>query len=243
MFYKTGIDITNDKQMFEFLAGHYTYPTMSYHNYSYSIANKVKLHSLGLSGDWCVAYNLLENGEYETLHLMIKDWEAEHPGYEVYFNGRSGGYLVLKEQGSHGNVLPDIITESENYDEYKKFCREDYGSVKANRGDLVFYTNLVRDFDRLCNELRDYCDSLSKLKFEIVEMERAVEQFNSTYKNDLEMLGFQLLECDEEGVVDLHEILMLQSLTEAFIRLAHRDRNGYSLAFIETVKVKLVESL
>ena len=27
--------------------------------------------------------------------MMIEDWEAEHEGYEVSFNGRSGGYLVL----------------------------------------------------------------------------------------------------------------------------------------------------
>ena len=29
MFYKTGVDITNDRQMFEFLKGHFEYPTMN----------------------------------------------------------------------------------------------------------------------------------------------------------------------------------------------------------------------
>lgn len=229
MFYKKGIDITNDKQMFEFLAGHFTYPTLSYHNYQYSIANKVKLYELNLSGDWCVALSLLENGEYETLGVMIRDWEIEHPGYGVYFNGRSDGYLVLKEKSFNGNILPGIITDSENYEEYKHGCREDYGSVKAGRDDLVFYTNLVRDFDRLCDELRDYCDGLSQLKFEVVEMENAVDDFNERYGDDLELLGFEPLQCDSEGKVNVSEIKTLVCLSEAFNRIVHSKDGPYDI--------------
>ena len=33
MFYKTGVDITNDKQMFNFLKDHFTYPTMNSWNW------------------------------------------------------------------------------------------------------------------------------------------------------------------------------------------------------------------
>ena len=43
MFYKTGVDITNDRQMFEFLKGHFEYHTMSSWNRLYSIANDVKM--------------------------------------------------------------------------------------------------------------------------------------------------------------------------------------------------------
>lgn len=236
MFYKKGIDITNDKQMFEFLAGHFTYPTMNFHNYLYSIANKVKLYDLCLSGDWCVALSLLENGEYETLEIMINDWELAHPGYEVYFNGRSGGYLILKAKDSNGSILPDDILESDNYEDYKSYCRHYYGSVKANRDDLVSYTNLVRDFDKLCDELRDYCDGLSQLNFEVVEMEKAVDDFNERYGDDLELLGFEPLQCDNEGKVNVSEIKTLICLSEAFNRIVHskdgpydiiHDENGY----------------
>ena len=43
MFYKKGIDITNAKQMFEFLKGHYMYDTMNSWNGLKSIANNVKI--------------------------------------------------------------------------------------------------------------------------------------------------------------------------------------------------------
>ena len=236
MFYKTGVDITNDRQMFEFLKGHFEYPTMSSWNRLYSIANDVKMYRLGLTGDWWMALKLLENGEYENLNWIIQEWLEDHKGYEVYFNGRSGGYLILKAKDSNGSILPDDILESDNYEDYKSYCKHYYGSVKANRDDLVSYTNLVRDFDKLCDELRDYCDGLSQLNFEVVEMEKAVDDFNERYGDDLELLGFEPLQCDNEGKVNVSEIKTLICLSEAFNRIVHskdgpydiiHDENGY----------------
>lgn len=231
MFYKTGVDITNDRQMFEFLKGHFEYPTMNSWNQLYSIANKVKLYSLGLSGNWCVALALLESDNYEDINWMIQNWEREHPTYEVYFNGHSNGYLILKDKGYNGHILPDLIVDSENYEDYKKCCRENFGSVKVNRDELVYYTKLVRDFDKLCDELRDYCDELSNLKYEVVEMEKAVETFNDQYADDLELLGFDPISCDGEGKVDVSEIATLRSLYEAFIGIADRADTGYQLVY------------
>lgn len=225
MFYKTGIDITNDKQMFKFLKGHFEYPTMNSWNRLYSIANKVKIYNLGLSGDPWTALALLENGEYDTVNWMIQDWEREHPTYEVYFNGRSGGYLILKDKNYNGHILPDMIIDNEDYEEYKECCRDNYGSVKANREELVYYTKLVQDFDKLCDSIRNFCDELSNMKLEVVEMEKTVEMFNDEYETDLELLGFDSLTCDYEGKVDISEIRTLKCLYEAFRRLAERD-NG-----------------
>jgi hypothetical protein len=229
MFYKTGIDITNDKQMFNFLKEHFEYPTMNSWNCLYSIANKVKLYDLRLSGDWCTALSLLESGEYDTLTFMIQDWEREHPTYEVYFNGRSGGYLILKDKGYNGHVLPDIIIDNEDYEEYKDCCKYNFGSVKANRDELVYYTKLVQDFDRLCDALRDYCDELSNLSYERMEMEKSVERFNDEYCDDLELLGFQELVCKEDGTVYVGEIYTIKSLYEAFCHIANRHDFGYDL--------------
>ena len=114
MFYQTGIDITNDKQMFNFLKDHFRYATMNSWNGVYSIANNVKVHRLSLSGDCWTALNLLNNGEYDTLNWIIKDWEREHPGYVVGFNGRSGGYLVLYNADNRGDVLPCSITDNDD---------------------------------------------------------------------------------------------------------------------------------
>lgn len=229
MFYKTGIDITKDREMFEFLKEHFEYPTMNSWNQLYSIANNVKLNRLGLTGTWWVALELLENGEYENLNWMIQEWQEEHKGYEVYFNGRSSGYLILKYKDYNGNILPESILDNDTYEEYKEWCRENYGSVKANRDELVRFTKLVQDFDKLCDQLRDYCDELSQLKFEVIEMEKSVDRFNEEYADDLELLGFEPLQCDSDGKVDISEIYTLTCLYEAFLRVADRADSSYGL--------------
>jgi hypothetical protein len=196
-------------------------------NGEYSIANNVKVYKLNLSGDHWTALNLLNNGEYDTLNWMIKDWEREHPGYVVGFNGRSGGYLVLYNDNNNGDVLPCSITDNDDYSQYKEWCKYYGYTVKENRFELQMFTKLVRDFDRLCDELRAYVDNLSNLKFEKVEMDKAVEDFNNNYEDDLIYLGFDVLYCDAEGKVDCSEIRELQSLFEAFLRLAARPDSSY----------------
>lgn len=239
MFYQKGIDITNDRQMFEFLKGHFEYPTMSSWNQRYSIANNVKLYKLGLSGDWGTVSSHLEDGEYDVINYFIQEWKRSHNGYEVYFNGRSNGYLVLKDRQHNGHILPESILDSETYEDYKEWCRENCGSVKANRSELVVYTKLVQDFDKLCDELRDFCDQLSKLSFEVTAMQQAVENFNCQYADDLELLGFSPLVCDDEGVVDVSEIIALRCLSEAFMKKADYYDNGYKIVRVESCKLKL----
>lgn len=241
-FYKTGVDITNDKQMFKFLKLHPTYYTANSWNGLESIANDVKLYRLGLSGDWGTAYNLLANGEYETINEMIQVWVEEHNGFEVNFNGRSGGYLVLMNNDNNGHVLPEEITCCDNYNSYKEYCREYFGSVKANRSDLVFYTKLVQDFDKLCDELRDYCNELSKQTFEIVAMSKAVDQFNDEYADDLEYLGFDYLRMSDDGVVNISEIFALRCMADAFVRicLAQCKDYGYDIEWVDTDNARIV---
>jgi hypothetical protein len=239
MFYKTGVDITNDKQMFNFLKNHFTYWTMNSWNRLESIANNVKMHTLNLSGDWRAALKLLEVDEYDTIAIMINDWERENHGYEVQFNGRSGGYLVLTFKGSHSNILPDDITDCDTYEEYKQYCRDCVGSVKLNRPVLVEYTKTVQSFDRLCDKLRDYCDYLSQQSFEITEMQKSVNEFNDCYTSDLEYLDFQCLKMDADGCVDMSELVNLQSLTEAFLRIASRKEEGYKLEWLEDYRIRL----
>jgi hypothetical protein len=231
MFYVKGIDITNDKQMFNFLKNHYQYYTMNSWNGLKSIANNVKLYKLGLSGDWTTALNFLNSDSYDIITSMIEDWEYEHKGYKVGFNGRSGGYLVIYNDDNNRSILPDEVDNCDDYEEYKRWCKDYCGSVAANRSYLRRITKLVQDFDKLCDDLRDYCDYLSKLDFATEEMKKAVDLFNEQYYDDLAYLGFSELICDEDGCVVCPEICMLYSLKEAFVRLASRD--GYKLQFTE----------
>lgn len=238
MFYTKGIDITNDKSMFNFIAQHPTYYTGNSWNCTRSIAHNVKLYNLGLEGDWTVALAFLESEDYETINMMIHDWERENTGYSVGFNGRSGGYLVLYNRAGSASILPETL-DYETYEDYKADMRDYYGSVRANRDELVRYTQLIRSFDKLCDELRDYVNDLSKLKFEKIEMETIVDQFNDTYADDLDLLGFDYLEVTEAGEVDIREIYTLQCLAEAFQKIANRKDVGYRLAYDGGTKVKL----
>ena len=228
MFYVSGIDISSDKQMFNFLKDHFQYYTMNSWNRLKSIAHNVKIYNLKLSGDHWTALTFLQNDDYFVVNMMIEDWEAEHPGYKVGFNGRSGGYLVLYSDSSNCCVLPEDVDECESYEEYKRYCREYYGSVKANRWDLVRTVKLVQDFDRLCDEIRDYVDDLSNRNFLIEAMKESVERFNEQYADDLEYLGFDPLAVELDKV-DISEISQVVSLYEAFIRVASKRDLGYRI--------------
>lgn len=238
MFYTKGVDITKDKSMFNFIANHPTYFTMNSWNRTRSIAHNVKLYNLGLDGDWTRALAHLESGEYDTINWMIQDWEREHPGYTVSFNGRSSGYLVLYNKDNYRSAFPETL-DYETYEDYKADMRDYYGSVRANRDELVEFVRLVQAFDRLCDEIRDYVNDLSKLSYEKEEMQKIVETFNLEYSSDLELLGFDYLEVKENGEVDIAEIYTLQCLAEAFQRLADRKDVGYRLAYDGGTKVKL----
>lgn len=228
MFYVKGIDITNDRQMFEFLKNHFQYYTMNSWNRLKSIAHNVKIYNLKLSGDSWTALALLQDDDYFEVNLMIEDWEAEHPGYKVGFNGRSGGYLVLYSDRSHCCVLPEDVDECESYEEYKRYCREYYGSVKANHRDLVETVRLVQDFDILCDDIRDYVDELSNRNFVVEALKESVDQFNDQYSEDLEYLEFDDLHVEGDKV-NVSEICQVRSLYEAFCRIADKTDHGYKL--------------
>lgn len=228
MFYVKGIDITNDRQMFEFLKNHFQYYTMNSWNRLKSIAHNVKIYNLGLSGDSWTALALLQDDDYFEVNLMIEDWEAEHPGYKVGFNGRSGGYLVLYPANRADTILSADVDECEDYEEYKRYCREFYGSVKANRYDLIQMVKIVQDFDRLCDDLRDYVDDLSNRSFVVEALKESVDQFNDQYSEDLEYLEFDDLHVEGDKV-NVSEICQVRSLYEAFCRIADKTDLGYKL--------------
>ena len=240
MFYKKGIDITNDKQMFNFLKDHYQYYTMNSWNGLKSIANNVKIYNLKLSGNCYNALTFLQNDDYFHVNMMISDWEADHPNYKVGFNGRSGGYLVLYNDYGNGCVLPDDIDECEDYEEYKRYCKEYYGGVKHNHRDLVEMVKLVQDFDKLCDQLRAYCNELSMKDFAAEALEEVVDRFNENYYDDLCYLGFSELVI-EDGKVNVAEIKQLDSLYEAFCRVANKKDVGYKLTNVGVDYVKFVE--
>lgn len=228
-FYKTGLDITNDRQMFEFLKNHFEYYTMNSWNGLKSIANNVKVFNLGLDGDCYVALNLLQLDDYATINFMIEDWEYAHEGYCVGFSGRSGGYLVLGSNQHNGNILPDCIVDSSDYENFKNYVKDLWGGLKYYRPNLRDYVKLVQDFDKLCDEIREYVNSLSQVDFISEELQKVVDRFNSYYEADLEYLGIKKLEVTEDNKIYVGEIDKLTFTLDAFKELADRSEYGLTL--------------
>ena len=147
MFYKK-VNYKSNKEMFEFLHDHYRYDVMNSWNQMKTYANNVKLYNLNLKYDYCEALAALEETQYSSINMMIKDWEYEHPNTTVYFNGRSGGYLVLKILDKY-YYSPSCY---DDYDSWKEDIKTYYGTLK-NYTDLKYEVELVQDFDQLCDDL------------------------------------------------------------------------------------------
>lgn len=233
MFYKKGIDICNNKSMFNFLNDHFRYATMNLWNGLYSFANNVKVYKLNLSGDCWKVLSFLRRDAYIEVSIMMEDWEAEHPGYRLGFNGRSDGYIVLYNKDNARSVFDEF----EGYDTYEDW-KEDikgYGySVSDFHDRLVELTRLVQDFDKFCDRLRDYTDELSQRDFTKEAMLENIESFNEQYDLDLIQLDYQPLEVTDDGRVNITEIKQTRSLYEALRSVCNETECGYKLVEIGT---------
>ncbi len=175
LFRKTGVDICSPKSMFEFICGHSRYDTMNSWNNLKSIANNVKLYNLNLEGDWCTALDYLFDerdigGLQEEINDMIREWELEHRGYSLGFNGRSAGYLVIYNKEIDGrvnfrNILPECL-DHDNYEDFKEYVRYYGWTLKDMMPELREYTKLIRDFDDLCDNIREVVNDYSKRNYE-----------------------------------------------------------------------------
>ena len=99
------VDLRSRKSMTDFLVNHFRYNTMNSWNQSTSYANNVKVYNLGLSKEQeNKLYAMLETSEFYTyISDLLSDFSFEHNHlWQVGFNGRSCGYLVLY----HGYVKP-----------------------------------------------------------------------------------------------------------------------------------------
>lgn len=176
-YYKTGVDICSAKSMFNFINNHFKYWTMSSWNRLQSIANNVKLYTLGLDGDWCVASSYLwdeqDCGDLQfEISQRIADWERDHPGYSLGFNGRSDGYLVMYNKDRDGrvnfrNILPDWLDGFDTYEEWKEYAKEYcVYNIKDIIPSLREYVEVIRSFDKFCDELRELVNEYSKMDYE-----------------------------------------------------------------------------
>lgn len=224
MFYTCGVDIANTKSMWEFLANHFTYNTMNSWNGLKSIANNVKLYKLNLAGDWTnVIKYLTDVGDCGGLQLQIDDElrafdEKYYPNYRVGFNGRSNGYLVLYNADNNRSILPDCVANYDSYEDFKTDLKTYWEDSKVSdfNDELREAVQVVRDFDRLCDTLRDIVNEFSKRNFEEDKLTDAVERFYSEYGDDLEDLNIQGPKVDGNKI-RLYDISYYRAFMDCFI--------------------------
>ena len=196
MFYKSGVDITNVKSMWEFLHNHFTYYTMNSWNRLTSIANNVKLYNLNLDGNWTVAMKyLFDEADCSGIQLQIEteidDFERENPGYKVYSNGRSGGYLVLCNSDNNGSILPACVTDFYTYEDFKEDCKDTGYRVSDYALELRETVKVVREFDKLCDNIREMVNLVSLDNFDNVKLLDVLYNFMCRYGDDLGELDLE----------------------------------------------------
>ncbi len=96
------VDLRSRQAMTAFLRDHPRYWTMRSWSRSTSYANCVKIHRFGLTDEQLTtAWDLLDVPVvYDTIREILNRWSAEREWrWQVGFNGRSSGYLVLCQGG------------------------------------------------------------------------------------------------------------------------------------------------
>ncbi len=141
------------KVMIDYLNNHFKYYTMNSWNKTESYARNVKIHNIIPldSGVRDKAYTAVFEGMLPSfIYHMIENFETEND-CEIFFNGRSGGYLVLTKKGEY------------TLREYPEDLSTD---------DLKYVYKLVKDFDKLVdNIIKDFIEFLKKNEIRTEEVE------------------------------------------------------------------------
>ena len=153
MFAPKGLNIGHIKENFNYIRNHFRYYTLNSWNRLKSIANNVKVYNLDLTTNIDLVFDCLDKDPniWDILNTAIDDFEMNHPGYCVGFNGRSDGYLVLYNKENNSSVIPAMIEDYETYSDFKEEMHYMGYTMKELTQTVREYTLLVRDFDYLCD--------------------------------------------------------------------------------------------
>lgn len=165
-FYFTGLKEKTIEEKYQYLKNHFSYDIMNSWNNLKTIANNVKIYSLGLTREQQNKFFKINEADDDFLYYEIMGIIEEFErltNTQVYFNGRSGGYMV---------VVPDFEIARKNehifkwmgvedilyYDTYKEFKKEQneytgsYNYSYKEEIEEAYY--LIKAFDKLCDVLR-----------------------------------------------------------------------------------------
>ena len=136
------------KDILAYLKEHYRYSTLNSWNGCHSYAHNVKISRLNLPREVCDAcYDMLEIDEaFEETRALIWNFELRHDWrWQIGFNGRSGGYLVLYQGGRE-------VTngKARTYSTGKGTHQNPDELDELDMADLQEWRDLIRDFDNTC---------------------------------------------------------------------------------------------
>jgi hypothetical protein len=86
------------QEMIEFLSNHCRYHTMNSWNNATSYARNVKIYNMGLTREQeSRAYEIIyAEGAFDGINQILREFDIAHRyEFQMAFNGRSGGYIVL----------------------------------------------------------------------------------------------------------------------------------------------------
>lgn len=182
----TGLKEKTLEQKFQYIKNHYVYNVMNSWNRLQSIANNIKIYNLELTNEQIDKFfeliSIDEELLYANLQFSIEDFE-DITNTNIFFNGRSNGYLVIvpkfDQYNKRMNILDlffdDNIYDYETLREFKKDSLDvSYGKTNADINENLeqcYY--LLKSFDLLREELIYILE-----KAEIKEEKEIVEQIN-----------------------------------------------------------------
>lgn len=201
IFY-TEVDKNNRQEMEDFLKNHFRYYTANSWNKATSYANNLKIHSLGLPDK--IANNLYKLLTVEEVSLdigyLISEWGKEYDyRWQVGFNGRSGGYLVLYQgdlvESEYKSYCPTCGQSNYKFatenslcgvcgsprNNYKTTPKEviTYPGLGTDQGEdfadwdissLRERVSLVQDFDMLCDDVVSLAINMAQ-SYDVIEEE------------------------------------------------------------------------
>jgi hypothetical protein len=94
------------------------------------------------------------------------------------------------------------------------------------KSELREAVEIVREFDKLCDTLRDLVNEYSKRSFDTDKLEAAVDLFNEEYYGDLEKLnlkGPEIEVCMTGGRVELNDIAHYNAFMNCFMKCLGED--------------------
>lgn len=165
------VDLENEEAVFKYLKEHPLYWLMNSWNRLRTFAHNIKIYNLNVDKEVeDKLYELLDVDSPDVKFIFDDDisyFEEENPGYTIYTNGRSGGYLILASSQNDRGKLSNMTDAVNNYDTLDDL-KEDYDFEEFRT-----LAETVINFDRACNNIIQSVVSLAE-NCEIVEEEYTV---------------------------------------------------------------------